>query len=359
MSDDPRTRKRAGIFIALRKSGGGRGGVCDLVSRDAHSRRRVVCADGGRGACARGLLCRAARCSCVAVRASFYEPGRCRSRRILRQLEGRARRDRAACRRDAHCNSGESSRCDLCCRYRRAGMQRSRSGDSVDEEMHRASSPRSSQCLCARRSPPFSRPSRNQAGAATNATSCSHLRMRSAQRRDLRSHRSRTSPRRAEWPTSLRYVCADRHGRAHRLWLRSDGDDAIDVRRTGCRIRSRRATRDARRVMNGPSNRSCRHGTQPSPGIASPRDAAPRQRRPAPTAMHDRPRRTSVPAPRDARVAPMAQRQPAVPSYAAFNAATSNFVICIIAAATRAALISSRSAIIGISASGTICHETP
>ncbi len=59
------------------------------------------------------------------------------------------------------------------------------------------------------------------------------------------------------------------------------------------------------------------------------------------------------------RVRPDALRQPAVPAKAAFSAASSNFVICIIAAATRPALTASRSAIIGMSASGTICHDTP
>lgn len=52
-------------------------------------------------------------------------------------------------------------------------------------------------------------------------------------------------------------------------------------------------------------------------------------------------------------------RQLAVPANAAFSAASSNLTICIIAAATRAALTGSRSAIIGMSASGTICHDTP
>lgn len=52
-------------------------------------------------------------------------------------------------------------------------------------------------------------------------------------------------------------------------------------------------------------------------------------------------------------------RQPVVPAKAAFSAASSSLIICIIAAATRVALTVSRSDIIGISASGTICHETP
>ncbi|WP_175716847.1 hypothetical protein [Burkholderia anthina] len=46
MSDDPCTRKRAGIFIALRKSGGGNRAVCGHVPRDAYSRLRVAGAVG-------------------------------------------------------------------------------------------------------------------------------------------------------------------------------------------------------------------------------------------------------------------------------------------------------------------------
>lgn len=274
---------------------------------------------------------------------------------------------RGIVRRGAHFNSGGSSRRDSCCVAGIAGLAcgdrdlaiLSMKGCSARRRLVRADTRVRDGCLASRY--------RRAAGCETSlvrqrmqrrARICTGVRHSAAlcgiiDRERRRSERS-GAPRSDAYAPVVTVARAD--------WLRSDGDDAIAVRRTGCGIRSRRATCDARCA-------TCDEWTV-EPKLSAwratiVRDCIATRRNASAEAScadgHERidPRGTNVPAPRDARVAPMVRCQPAEPSYAAFNAATSNFVICIIAAATRAALTSSRSAIIGISASGTICHETP
>lgn len=250
-----------------------------------------------------------------------------------------------------------ASRCDvsrLTCpvraRRRTETARRHRSAsDDVRTPAMRCGVPGYSTCRRRRRCDANARAGSDRRRASRRMQRSARARTHPVQRRD---RQDRTEPRRRGTGARARAHARFRTARRIGCALRSDGD----VRSCPAnRLPPSFATRGRSSKRSGGRSgkpmvaaRDCvtRDATRPM-ALANPMPAfvphAPVQRHGGPWKGNLIPRR----------------RQPPVPAYAAFSAATSNFVICIIAAATRAALTSSRSAIIGMSASGTICHDTP